>query len=291
MESSFRTIKKIIFETKDNNLYILEQIAFERYKRKKEVIEYLNGFKKLGIKKIEEYIKSESKEYIIEYKLRYWQLRKYVEGDLLKRPEYIFDGEKGRLMGEFLIDFYHRTKNLKKSENETYFNLKEMFYDVKKRMERSSLEIFKKLKDVSNYLELNFLNKYESLPLKLCHGDYHPLNLIWKGRSIEKVIDWEFVSWKVEAYDIANLIGCVGMENPVAFFEIFLKEFMLTLKRDSNISEKSWESLLELIITVRYAGWISLWLKNKDEDMIELEVKYIKLIFENRDKIKRVWGM
>jgi len=38
-----------------------------------------------------------------------------------------------------------------------------------------------------------------------CHGDYHPMNIIWSADDIKCVIDWEFSEYKSEIYDAANI--------------------------------------------------------------------------------------
>jgi aminoglycoside phosphotransferase (APT) family kinase protein len=42
-------------------------------------------------------------------------------------------------------------------------------------------------------------------PVAFCHGDYHPMNIIWSADDIKCVIDWEFSEYKSEIYDAANI--------------------------------------------------------------------------------------
>ena len=54
------------------------------------------------------------------------------------------------------------------------------------------------------------MSAYEKMPVAFCHGDYHPLNIIWSVDDIQYVIDWEFSGYKKTIYYVPNLIGCVG---------------------------------------------------------------------------------
>ena len=71
-----------------------------------------------------------------------------------------------------------------------------------------------KIGPVISFLENRFMKVHDMLPVSFCHGDFHPLNIIWSKDSIKAVIDWEFLGMKPEIYDAANLIGCIGIEDP-----------------------------------------------------------------------------
>ena len=129
---------------------------------------------------------------------------------------------------------------------------------------------------------------YEKLPVAFCHGDYHPLNIIWSTDDIKCVIDWEFSGYKSEIYDAANLIGCVGVEDPQSLTGNLVKSFIADMKRAEIISNISWRYLVEFIIALRFA-WLSEWLRRRDTEMIRLELDYMRLVIENKSSLQKAW--
>lgn len=70
---------------------------------------------------------------------------------------------------------------------------------------------------------------HDQLPLSFCHGDLHPLNVIWYQDRIKAVIDWEFTGMNPDIYDAANLVGCAGIENPNGLGMSMVKTFLVAL--------------------------------------------------------------
>jgi homoserine kinase type II len=140
------------------------------------------------------------------------------------------------------------------------------------------------------FLDKHFIRAHDSLPVCFCHGDFHALNVIWSGDGINAVIDWEFSGIKPEIYDMANMIGCIGIENPEALTGPLVTDFILRLKNSTIISDDSWKVLLEYIVALRFA-WLSEWLRHKDHEMIGLETVYMKLLIDNANDLKHVWAI
>lgn len=112
------------------------------------------------------------------------------------------------------------------------------------------------------------------------------MNVIWSAAGINAVIDWEFLGFKPEIYDVAMMIGCLGMEKPQSLTGDLVFEFLKQFKGSGLIAEISWAFLFEFVLCLRFA-WLSDWLKRSDREMIELEAVYIQLLLENRDVFKR----
>lgn len=148
--------------------------------------------------------------------------------------------------------------------------------------------LIEKLYPVTTFLHKNILHAHGLLPVAFCHGDYHPLNMIWSEKALLCVIDWEFSGIKPENYDAALLIGCIGMETPDALTGPLVTKFIRYLKDAQFLSEKGWCVLLEMIIAIRF-GWLSEWLRNRDTEMIELETVYMHLLVDNAEDLKTLW--
>jgi homoserine kinase type II len=149
-------------------------------------------------------------------------------------------------------------------------------------------DIKDEIKDIDAFLKKNFMPAYEKLPVAFCHGDYHPMNIIWSADDIKCVIDWEFSGYKSEIYDAANLIGCVGVEDPQSLTGDLIKSFIAEMKEAGIISKTSWKYLVEFIIALRFA-WLSEWLRRRDMEMISLELDYMRLLIENISSLQKAW--
>jgi homoserine kinase type II len=148
--------------------------------------------------------------------------------------------------------------------------------------------IVRDIKNVACFLEKDFMPAYEKLPVAFCHGDYHPMNIIWSADDIKCVIDWEFSGCKSEIYDAANLIGCVGVEDPQSLTGDLVNSFIADMKRAKIISNISWRYLVEFIVALRFA-WLSEWLRLRDTEMIRLELDYMRLLIENKNILQKAW--
>jgi homoserine kinase type II len=149
-------------------------------------------------------------------------------------------------------------------------------------------DIIDEIENIKCFLEKDFMPAYEKLPVAFCHGDYHPLNIIWSADDIISVIDWEFSGYKSELYDAANLIGCVGVEDPQSLTGDLVKSFIAGLKKADIISNISWTYLVEFITALRFA-WLSEWLRQKDTEMIRLELDYMRLLIVNKRSLQKAW--
>jgi homoserine kinase type II len=140
------------------------------------------------------------------------------------------------------------------------------------------------------------------LPLALCHGDYHPLNVIWRADPpreatgtpqvgaprIGAVIDWEFSGAKPALYDVALLIGCVGIEQPEALDGAFCQGLLAAAGAHGLGDEPSWTTLVPLVIATRLA-WLSEWLRSRDREMISMELAYLDLLVASLEPLGATW--
>jgi len=157
-------------------------------------------------------------------------------------------------------------------------------------MQQHDPEAAKRFASIFDFLRSPFMDAHDTLPVTFCRGDYHPLNIIWREHEIAAVIDWEFCGPKPDIYDTANLLGCIGMENPSGLVDGLALTFMRIMRQTSAISTQSWRLLVEFIIALRFA-WLAEWLRNKDQEMIALEEVYMKLLLDNMERLKTAWGL
>jgi homoserine kinase type II len=143
---------------------------------------------------------------------------------------------------------------------------------------------------IIKHLEHSFFETHSTLPAALCHGDFHPLNILWKEDGIRGLIDWEFFGLKPEGYDAANMVGCLGMEGPGSLAGGMVLSFMETLRTADLLNPESLRTLPDLTLALRFA-WLAEWLRKGDREMIGLELTYMHLLLDNLEKIKTLWKM
>ena len=104
------------------------------------------------------------------------------------------------------------------------------------------------------------------------------------------VIDWEFLGYKSEIYDLANLVGCIGVEDPLALSGELVRSFIAKIKKAQMISDVSWTYFLEFIVALRFA-WLSEWMRRRDHEMIALEMDYMRLLIDHKALLREHWDL
>ena len=212
----------------------------------------------------------------------------FVRGIPLDREKYMYEKWRGPALADFLIELRQKSLDLPFLDPSKAFSLKDYVYKLIHEINLYNKDIKDEIKDIDAFLKKNFMPAYEKLPVAFCHGDYHPMNIIWSADDIKCVIDWEFSGCKSEIYDAANLIGCVGVEDPQSLTGDLIKSFIADMKRSEINSKISWKYLVEFIIALRFA-WLSEWLRRRDSEMIRLELDYMRLLIENKSSLQKAW--
>ncbi|HQL08003.1 MAG TPA: aminoglycoside phosphotransferase family protein [Lentisphaeria bacterium] len=215
-----------------------------------------------------------------------WQLRDYVQGIPLPRPAYASDAWRGECLGGFLAVLHQANKEASLPFT-TPFDLPRYAANLVKSYQRNRPELAKDLAPICQELE-GFWQDYHKIPLTFCHGDYHPLNIIWGENAINSVIDWEFMGTKAECYDAANMIGCVGMDDPAHLTGPLVMTMLGVLCSHRVWSSASWEMLPEFVATLRFA-WLREWVVHEPLATVCQELDLIWLILDNRDLLRKRW--
>jgi len=279
---------RFVIECSDDDLYVMESLIEDEIAHKKKIISSLNYLFRQGLTGINPYIVSKNDTYIGNVHSRFWQMCRFSDGVLLKRPEYVFDQWRGNILADFLIDLRETASAIPGFDGKTPFSIIDYINTLNDQVRIFEPGLQKEIQPVINFLENDFIKAHDRLPATFSHGDFHALNVIWSDTGINAVIDWEFSGIKPEIFDMANMIGCIGVENPEALAGPLVIDFISGLKNATMISDLSWEVLLEFIIAIRFA-WLSEWLRHKDKDMIELESVYMKLLVNNAEDLKQIW--
>ena len=279
---------RFVVQDRNKTRYVIESLLPEEIGRKQNIIDTLNFLSTKGLTQIQSYLPDAKQAYILSHEDRFWQLSPFIEGTNLNRPDYAFDQWRGKVLADFLIQLNAESADVPGHSRSDRFSIKKYIETLVGQIERHEPALFLKIQPVLAFLESRFMKAHDTIPNAFCHGDYHPLNIIWSPEDIRRVIDWEFSGYKPEIYDVANMIGCIGVELPESLLHDLVGDFIFYLKEAKRFSDISWDLLLEFVIALRFA-WLSEWLRHNDREMIDLETTYLKLLLNNYANLRDAW--
>ena len=285
-----RTLSRVVIEDNQKRLFLLEKFARQKCPLRDKVaraVDYLNSN---GLFQAAAYRKSRTGEFLPEFKANCFQISEFFFSTNIERPAYLHSREIGDAFARFLLDMKQAAQGIEHIVRPQPFSIKTYIYDLFRQMKAHDPDVHDRFFPVLCFLEQEFMDIHDDLPTAFCHGDLHPLNVIWEGSGIKAVIDWEFTGFKLDIYDAANLLGCAGIEDPNGLGQAMVMTFLNRLKRAAFFSEKCWHWFCEYLIALRFA-WLSEWLRKKDTRMIDMEADYLNLLVENIDILKKGWGI
>lgn len=281
--SEFRTVVESI----KGDLFVLERLISRSYERKKKIAQRLDRLAEEGLEWIIPYRKNRDGEQILPYHYQFWQIQDYYSGVELDHPQYAFDEWRGRALADFLIELKRREGAVCEAQ-EIPFRLQPYVFRLVCDVETHDPWCLPRMRPAIDLLKKNFFPAEKNLPCGFCHGDFHPLNVIWSPRGIGAVIDWEFCGMKTELYDAALLVGCLGVEDPEALTADCVCAFLERLQAAGLYQRVSWRYFFELVLAARF-GWMAEWLRKKDLEMVEMELDYWDILLEERAALETAW--
>ncbi len=285
-----RTEWRTAVESSDGTVYVLEQIAAGKRDHRRRISNTLQTLHDRHVPAVEPYLATTYGSAIGETDGTYWQLMPFIEGVALPRPDYIWDEWRGEALADWLIALRGASQPLPAVLPEV-FSVVEYYEGLlasyAKRLPKLHLEL---QPFVEHLRDRGFVAAHAELRPAFCHGDYHPMNVIWGETSLRSVLDWEFMGYKPEMYDVANMVGCAGMEYPEALLR-GLVPAMLDRLRDADLfAPHSWRWFLDYLLALRFA-WMREWVVRGEQDMINLELDFMFLLLDNREIILAKWEM
>ncbi|MCD4718966.1 MAG: aminoglycoside phosphotransferase family protein [Desulfobacula sp.] len=283
-----RTLSRAVLQDKDGTLFLLEKFSKNKFQIRQNVakaIEYLNDN---GLKLALLYQKSNYGEFLPFFKDVCFQLSRFIDGTVLKRPDYLSSSKMGNSFALFLMGLSKASANIGNNISFEPFSIKKYIYKLFSEMKIYDNSAYKKYLPFLAFLEKEFMEIHDNLPVSFCHGDLHPLNIIWNHDQIRAVIDWEFAGMKPAIYDAANLVGCAGIENPDGLGMPMVMTFIKELRGKDIFSKMGWRFFPEYLLALRFA-WLSEWLRKKDKQMLEMEEVYMGILVNNMDILRQGW--
>lgn len=276
VESPAGVEERYLLTCSNQKLYVLEgfqpSLLFEK-ERVAIILEELDNRKQVPVIPM---IKSINKNYFVPFNNLFWQLREYRTGDRLPRPEYAGDGWRGAAAAD-LIKQISSIDRISTDLVLPEFPMAGFIGNFKKKLKNKNPEILEKKGYLFDKLENEILKRVHKLPVKFSHGDFHPLNIIWGGKKVKAVLDWEFSGLRPIGFDAANFIGAVGFENPDLLGSKLVETMLDNLIKSDYLNNEITEIFKEMIIITRLM-WLSNWLRQNEREMIHLELEYLNLL-------------
>lgn len=285
-----RSLNRTVAESRAGVKYILEEFSPAEFEKKQRLGKYQHALQDLAVLHVHPPLRNSDGSVLTELDGRFFQITPFVPGVALPRPEYVMDAWRGEAMADFLISLYGKTRGIKMIRQEEkagqQFSIAGYVQKLLKEIDQKDPGISSRVRPVAASLTGRFMAVHDRVPRIFCHGDFHVMNVIWGVSGIFGVIDWEFCGLRPDVYDTANMIGCIGIEDPNALGGPLVTRFLEKLTQSGLISRTGWENLAEFIIALRFA-WLAEWLRNNDREMIEMELVYLALLAENQATLFR----
>lgn len=281
-----RCIARHPVQDNSGQVWMLEQLRPGQFERREMIGRSLAKLNQEGLP-IAAYMPDSNGRFVVEHKDDHWQLSPFVPGDPLPQPEFVDDAERGESLGQFLVGLRQVGAAIGEFDTAPLFILEDYINELMGAMAPRRPEYHQALLPVLGTLTPLF-EAWTDLPHSLCQGDFHPLNVIWQDKRVAAVIDWEFMGLRPSLFDTANCLGCVGIEDPSSLVHGLAPALLRALRDGNCLEQKSFSLLPEMVLAMRFA-WMSEWLRKQDDEMAELEVRYMRLLGNSIDTLLPAW--
>lgn len=281
-----RCVARAVAEDQAGILWVLERLFPGQAERRDPIAKTMALLSAKGLRTVPAFRPCRAGGYSLRHGGWDWQVGPYVAGDRLPQPGYVHDAQRGRSLGLFLGGLHRLGPDVCCGLNAS-FSLSGYMDGLLTIIAERRPGLLVALRPIRGSLQ-ELDEAWDELPRSLAHGDFHPLNVIWRGQEVRSVIDWEFCGLRPELYDAANLLGCTGSEDPKALGCGLARAFLDELRHNGVLTPANGRWLFPLFLGLRFA-WLSEWLRRGDESMLEMEMAYMRLALASRSELERVW--
>lgn len=283
-----RTVSRGVIQDSQGRLFLVEKLDNRNVSTRERITRAVAYLSLHGLTQALTYVKSVHGEFLPVFNGSCFQLSRFIEGTPLQRPDYLSSKAMGKNTAQFLTKMAQAATDMETHLSFPRFSIKHYIHDLFRTMKIHDRPVHDRFLPVLDFLESELMAAHDSLPLCFCHGDLHPLNIIWDNDEIRAVIDWEFAGMKPDLYDAANFVGCAGIENPTGLGMDMVMSFLSELRQTDVISEMGWRFFPEYVLALRFA-WLSEWLRKKDYEMIDLEHTFMRILIDHMPGIRQAF--
>ncbi len=271
-----RTVTRFALEAAGRR-FIAEGFAASKQVKQARQLAALEFFQARGLPGIHPFLRTPDGAPGVADEKLFWQLRPYVDCDPLPREQLGVEADFARIWGDFLLALKRVGEDPAVPElpNDRFFfagyipTLRDF---VGRKLPEFQADLAEICEQLHPFLRLEF-----DYPAMLAHGDFHPGNLLLAHGEISAVIDWEFLGRKSAGYDLALLIGCLGMDDPAWLTGVTVRSLIHRLREADYLPEIAWEHLPELVVATRL-GWLGEWVDLGERDLAAQEIALIRRI-------------
>jgi homoserine kinase type II len=179
---------------------------------------------------------------------------------------------RGEALGEFLVSLHHAAASI--TDPAQPFNLPGYIDSLLHTIQRHHPRVATALAPITAFVRDELYGEYGNLPKSFCHGDAHPLNMLWDRSGIVAALDWEFCGIKPRLYDCALICGCVGVEHPGALEGGCIAALRREVAQELAPTPVEQRLFTPLGVGLRF-GWLAEWLRRRDWEMVDFELNYM----------------
>ena len=283
-----RALSRVVMADTQGRRFLVEQFDPKKWAIRDRVARAVDFLFTHGLTRVAPYRQTVRKEFLPFFERGCFQISEFLEGTPLKRPDYLSSSAMGIHTARFLVQMADTATGMEQHLSFPRFSIKQYIHDLFRTMKRHDRAVHDRFLPVLGFLETEFMPAHDHLSLSFCHGDLHPLNIIWDDDEIQAVIDWEFAGIKPDLFDAANFVGCAGIENPNGLGMDMVMSFLSELHRTDVIGETGWRFFPEYVLALRFA-WLSEWLRKKDQEMIDLEHAFMTILVDHMPEIRHAF--
>lgn len=144
------------------------------------------------------------------------------------------------------------------------------------------------LHNVISFVQSNLLAYLPYMESRLCHGDLHPHNILIQDNNTIAIIDWEYCFYGPKLYDLAFLVGCIGLHGKEYLSEELIEPLFRIASFRLGIDQLSRETFCSLVLATRLL-WLDTWITNNDREMIASEIEYLSWLLKNQESLSKKW--
>lgn len=281
-----RCLERAAVEDGDGRVWMIERLRPGQFDTRERIGRSLAALSGAGLP-IPAYLPGPDGRFAVEREGCHWQISPFVPGDPLPQPDFVDDARRGESLARFVAGLHRAGTAIREFDAAPVFILEDYVNELMGATAPRRPDYHEALLPVLPVL-VPLFEAWQALPVALCQGDFHPLNVIWHGSDVGAVIDWEFMGLRPALFDVANCLGCVGIEDPGALVRGLAPGLLRTLRDEACLDPDGFRLLPELILAMRFA-WMSEWLRKKDEEMAGLEVRYMRLLANSIDTLLPAW--
>jgi homoserine kinase type II len=263
---------RIVVEAAGQQRYLVEQIEPAQQQRREQIASFLDTLAAAAVKVIP-YCRTAQGEAVLAFDGSFWMVSTWLRGQQPDRATLWQESWRGEALGAFLLSLHQASASI--TDPAPPFNLPDYIDSLLRTIHRHHPRVGASLAASIAFVKDGLYGEYERLPKGFCHGDSHPLNMLWDSQGIVAALDWEFCGIKPRLYDRALLYGCVGVEHPQAIGGRCLEALGSVVQRQMGPTALEQRLFAPLAVGLRF-GWLAEWLRREDWEMVDFELNYMR---------------